>query len=483
MGEIEFPRGTRITMLINRLSKPASLLVTVVMSFIVTHSAWVQSAIPATATSSSIDHVATSLAQASTTVMAERRKLLLERLQQLELDNERLRKQLTLVESSESVQSLQRVLDGHSQTIDTLRATQMPRQRASSLAVSVKAEEEFDARDYGAPAAAGGVVISSAAAQSNAAITTIAPSGISIVSPTSPHAVSPASVWSLEFTGGSGVLALMGALALLFVMTVLRKSYWMPRSAVMQRPPATVSERGLVADIATGYAMRYQAQSEPYARNTRAKSSVDAVTDQEQARRDQQGMARMLEQGLSLSDDDLSLMPERQRDQSAETKAVKHTSPINTPTKPVNSQSYTLSDKPKQARNSLSGEYGLLGSNGFCSDSDDLFGGDDLFDSADFDELFNEAAHVAEPSQAAILSAENPQAASGDPVRRSDEDVLRSIREKTVAYAGPIVDDGRYIVEEGCDDLDKYMDIQFIEPPSIKMDEAKERRDNRTFGL
>jgi len=446
------------------------------MSFIVTHSAWVQSAIPATATSSSIDHVATSLAQASTTVMAERRNLLLERLQQLELDNERLRKQLTLVESSESVQSLQRVLDGHSQTIDTLRAAQMPRQRASSLAVSIKVEEEFDARDYGAPAAAGGVLISSAAAQSNAAITTIAPSGISIVSPTSPHAVSPASVWSLEFAGASGVLALMGALALLFVMTALRKSYWMPRSAVTQRPPATVSERGLVADIATGYAMRYQAQSEPYARNTRAKSSVDAVTDQEQARRDQQGMARMLEQGLSLSDDDLSLMSERQRDQSVETKSVKHTSP-------VNSQSYTLSDKTKQARNSLSGEYGLLGSNGFFSDSDDLFGGDDLFDSADFDELFNEAAHVAEPSQAAILSTENPQAASGNQVRRSDEDVLRSIREKTVAYAGPIVDDGRYIVEEGCDDLDKYMDIQFIEPPSIKMDEAKERRDNRTFGL
>lgn len=453
-------------MLINRFIKSASLLITFVASVATTHAVCAQVEVSAAALSSS-DQIATSVAQSSTSVMAERRQLLLERLQQLELDNERLRQQLTSVESSESVQSLQRVLDGHSEVIATLRAAQMPNQQPHNANTDVM----FDAQAYQAPAAAGAAV-SSAAAQSNAALGTDVTSAIS---PVSAHRVSPASVWSLELAGASGVLALIGALVLLFVMTVLRKSYWLPRQSVVNRPPASVSERGLIADIATGYASREPIQAEPNTSHTAATASVEAVTDQEQASRDQRVMALMLERGLNLSDDDLSLVPEKSSSQvranSTESRAViggKCTETI------------------KQAKNPLSDEYDLLGSSGFCSRSDDLF------ENAEFDELFLEAAQVVEPSTASSANLE-PQAANSftetsktadcNQARRSDEDVFRSIREKTCGYVAPIIDDGTYIVEEGCDDLDKYMDIQFIEPPKIQLDEAKEKRDNRTFGL
>jgi hypothetical protein len=456
-------------MLINRFIKSASLLITFVASVATTHAVWAQVEVSAAALSPS-DQIATSVAQSSTSVMAERRQLLLERLQQLELDNERLRQQLTSVESSESVQSLQRVLDGHSEVIATLRAAQMPNQQPHNANTDVM----FDAQAYQAPAAAGaaGAAVSSAVAQSN---TVLGTDVISAISPVSAHRVSPASVWSLELAGASGVLALMGALVLLFVMTVLRKSYWLPRQSVVNRPPASVSERGLIADIATGYTSGEPIQAEPNTSHTAATVSVEAVTDQEQASRDQRVMALMLERGLNLSEDDLSLVPEKSSGQvranSTESRAV------------IDAK---CTETIKQAKNPLSDEYDLLGSSGFCSRSDDLF------ENAEFDELFHEAAQVVEPStassanrdpQAANPFAETSKTADCNQVRRSDEDVFRSIREKTCGYVAPTIDDGSYIVEESCDDLDKYMDIQFIEPPKIQLDEAKEKRDNRTFGL
>lgn len=373
--------------------------------------------------------------------VADQRQRLMQRLEQLEADNDRLREQLSQVKSSdESVRSLERVLESHNSIIDTLRRRQGLAARAGAT--------EFKPDDYQAPA----VGIVQPVADSSALIDTTA-----ILAPKHQAA---ASIWSLELAGASGVLALIGALVLLFVITVLRKSYWMPRDSMIQRPAARVSHKGLAADVAAGYEREAALEIEALnaARASRSKTAKPKavqkpVTAQEQARRDQYSMARMLEHGLALSEDDQAqIVDDCPVAANGQAKPATHD-------ETATANAVAPREALKQSKNPLSGEYDLLGSNGFDSDFNE---------NDEFDELFELAAQV--PDAKDITEGK---------CRRSDEAVLQSIREKTFGYVPPVVDDGSYIVEEGCDDLDKYMDIAFIETPVVELNEDKERRDHR----
>lgn len=377
--------------------------------------------------------------------VADQRQLLVQRLEQLEADNDRLREQLSQVTSSdESVRSLERVLESHDAIIDTLRRSQGLAARAGST--------EFKSDDYQAPAVGVAPPI---------AVDTGLPHTAAILTP---KQKTVASIWSLELAGASGVLALIGALVLLFVITVLRKSYWMPRNSMIQRPAARVSEKGLAADVAAGYereaALEIEALNVAQAKRSKTakpKAIQKQVTEQEQARRDQNSMTRMLEHGLALSEEDQAQIADDSRiEEAAGTKSTVNTAKSELG---VTANAVAPREALKQSKNPLSGEYDLLGSNGFDSD---------FSENDEFDELFELAAQVPD-------AKDIPE----DKARRSDEDVLRSIREKTFGYVAPVVDDGSYIVEEGCDDLDKYMDIAFIEPPVVELDENRERRDHR----
>lgn len=383
--------------------------------------------------------------------VSAQRQLLMQRLEQLEADNDRLRQQLSRVQSSdESVRSLEKVLQDHSALIDNLRNAQMAKDTA--VAGLDSAEVTFQAQTYEAPA--------TGVSKSTSGLTSVSPAE-RVITP------APASVISLEMAGASGVLALIGALVLLFVITILRKSYWMPRQCLVKRPAAHVSEKGLAADLAAGYVHDSRAQA---SRDNSQDSAEPVLSDQEQARRDRQAMARVLEQGLALSDDDQALMTDTSESsdtaESAQaqapvvaTKPKKQTTSKRAKTQETATANAVAPRGPlKQAKNPLSGEYDLLGSNDFDGD---------FFENDEFDDLFEQAAHVPEGKDVS------------ESKRRSDEDVLQSIREKTFGYVAPVVDDGAYIVEEGCDDLDKYMDIAFIETPIVEMDEAREHRGRR----
>ncbi|MGH1374057.1 MAG: hypothetical protein ACRBBW_18600 [Cellvibrionaceae bacterium] len=428
--------------------------------------------------------------------VAAQRELLMRRLAQLEADNDRLRQQLSQVQSSdESVRSLEQVLAQHSDLIEKLRRTQINSGAAAQAQiVSVSAatpvreyaipaqpnndsaahQNGFQVERYQAPAAGQSQILSSASARSELD-SQFAPTGINPVNTLAEQ--SSAAFWSLELAGASGVLALIGALVLLFVVTVLRKSYWMPRQCLVKRPAARVSEKGLAADLAEGYSRvantNTKANTSQPARNQASSAQIEqepALSDQEQARRDQQSMARMLEQGLALSDDDQALMTDSSSNSCASNTGTSNTSASNTGanSQPKTAQEHSARKKvsrvtSKQPKNPLADEYDLLGSSGFD-------GG--FSESDEFDELFEQAAQVPEGKEVSEVS----KAKGKTSCRRSDEDVLRSIREKTFDYVAPDLDDGAYLVEEGCDDLDKYMEIAFIEPPAVELDEARERR-------
>lgn len=419
------------------------------------------------------DHVGTHRGQNPTANAAlgvtAQRQLLIQHLDQLEADNDRLRQQLGQIQSSDaSVRSLEKVLAQHSKLIDSLRAAQ---QGGSAAAPSTTTN--FQANHYPLPAAG------------KHPLQTIPLGTAQGLSSHNGAPVAPAAFWSLELAGASGVLALMGGLVLLFVITVLRKSYWMPRQCVVQRPAARVSDQGLAADLIQGYqntaisgsaAMRDKEsieRSETEGLETEGREDA-ALSDQAQAYRDQQAMARMLEQGLALSADDQALIGAecdgpfvangvevRGKVGSGSNTTTSHKFSERRAQTTATANAVAPRGPLKQEKNPLSAEYDLLGANNFDSD---------FSENDEFDELFEQAAKVPEGKP-----VPEPQL-SETQCRRSDEDVLRSIREKTFGYVAPVEDDRAYIVEEGCDDLDKYMDITYIDTPVIELDEARERR-------
>ncbi len=421
--------------------------------------------------------------------LSSQRQALLLRLQQLDQDNRRLRQQLSGVSSTGSAQAIEKVLDSHSRTIEQLRQVQLasPQSAPKPIQTSVNPESKqnssqqgFNVASYQPPAS--GI-------DSSAAITD------------SVTAQSAAAMWALEVAGTSGILALFGALVLLFVVTVLRKSYWMPRKKLATRASAQVSERGLAADLAAGYDAPYKADEAAGLVGDVGKPILD-ITDPETIRKDQLAMARMLEQGLQLSEDDMALVggeldaqPTTPQGEAADAKAQLSTerSTRESHTKPSQagaiagklSLSEAISDRQKaerqhqkmskQTKNPLADQYDQLGG-GFSAGFDE-----------EFDELFEEAAKVSEAKPPQSHSKSRPHTSLKslfgmddetlvDQCRRSDAEVFRSIREKTCDYVAPAIEEGDYIVEEGCDDLDKYMAIQYIAPPKVELDEAKEQR-------
>ncbi len=59
-------------------------------------------------------------------------------------------------------------------------------------------------------------------------------------------------------------------------------------------------------------------------------------------------------------------------------------------------------------------------------------------------------------------------------VRRSDEELKRSIKDKVCDYQPPKPEESAYIVQEGIEDIDRYLDIQMIDTPQIQLDESHE---------
>ena len=428
-----------------------------------------------------IDDTTGAQAHSLETLSSQRQELLL-RLQQLDQDNQRLRQQLDGVKSTDSAQAIEKVLDSHSRTIEQLRNAQLTDSTQRSVAfdpdsIQTTQAQGFHVAKYQAPAASG--IDSSEAINEGIA-----------------HQ-SAASMWALEVAGASGVLALFGALVLLFVITVLRKSYWMPRKKLAARASARVSERGLAADLAAGYGVRDNSDVDAIVLGGASESELD-IADPETIRKDQLAMAKILEQGLQLSEDDMALVgaefeaqpsstneeestfQDSQSKQSAATgKAVDGRCIEGIAGK--QSLSDTIDDRQKaesqqqkvsrQTKNPLADQYNQLGGD-FSSGFDD-----------DFDELFDEAAKVSEAKPPeprphttlkSLFGIDDDRLAN--PCRRSDEEVFRSIREKTCDYVAPTIEEGDYIVEEGCEDLDQYMAIQYIAPDKIELDEAKERR-------
>lgn len=415
--------------------------------------------------------------------LSAHRQALLLRLQQLDQDNQRLRQQLSGVQSADSAQAIEKVLDRHSRTIEQLRHAQLsgPKPIQTAFAASSKeasTPQGFNVASYQAPAASG---IDSAEAVTESTATQ-----------------SAASMWALEVAGTSGVLALFGALILLFVTTVLRKSYWMPRKRPVSRASAQVSKQGLAADLAEGY---HRASTKNGAHTENRENTGEApleISDPETIRKDQLAMAKMLEQGLQLSEDDMALVgaefeapakPASAREITAEAKdssgpaanghkgghprmsGIAHKQPLSDTLKDRQKAERQEQKASHQTKNPLADQYDQLGG-GFSEGFDD-----------GFDELFDEAARVSEakPSEQpahstlkSLFGMEDDQLVRKD--RRSDEEVFRSIREKTCDYVAPAIEEGDYIVEEGCDDLDKYMAIQYIAPEKIELDEAKEQR-------
>jgi len=59
-------------------------------------------------------------------------------------------------------------------------------------------------------------------------------------------------------------------------------------------------------------------------------------------------------------------------------------------------------------------------------------------------------------------------------VRHSDEELKRRIQDKVCNYQPPKPEESGYIVQEGIEDIDRYLDIQMIETPKISLDESIE---------
>ncbi|MAZ89922.1 MAG: hypothetical protein CL693_19980, partial [Cellvibrionaceae bacterium] len=56
----------------------------------------------------------------------------------------------------------------------------------------------------------------------------------------------------------------------------------------------------------------------------------------------------------------------------------------------------------------------------------------------------------------------------------SDEELKRRIQDKVCNYQPPKPEESGYIVQEGIEDIDRYLDIQMIETPKISLDESIE---------